>query len=326
MGYSGANRPPPKPLRDAQMGGASFVLGSFMKPSLSWGQQVALLLGRGLEVADKDSCAAFLANNNYYRFSGYARYFQVAPHRGDDAFRPGTTFDEIREIYEADEALRAELARPLACAELLLRTRTAYVIGQTYGPCGRYLEADFYTDVGDAEPTVEASLRDLERSKERHVLRYRTDGINSPRFTQLPIWSAVEAWSFGTLSKCIERGGKGELAGAVANSIGVAKGGFPYRVRALVYLRNRWAHHSRLWHHSVIDAGPTPNNVRVKAKRKAGQFGPRSVLDVIASLDDMLVRSKTADPVLPVLVGQHDRGSAFWKGLTDPQIPVDHKP
>lgn len=107
--------------------------------------------------------------------------------------------------------------------------------------------------------------------------------------------------------------------------MGVAKAGFAYRVRALVYLRNRCAHHSRLWHHSVIDAGPTPNNVRAKAKRLAGQFEPRSVLDVIASLDDVLVRSGIAEPVLPGLVLMHDQYSPFWQGLVDPKNPQDHK-
>ncbi|MGC9535644.1 Abi family protein [Streptomyces sp. UG1] len=63
---------------------------------------------------------------------------------------------------------------------------------------------------------------------------------------------AVEAWSFGTLSKAIERGAGGTLADAVATSVGVARAGFAYRVRSLVYLRNRCAHHSRLWHHSVL--------------------------------------------------------------------------
>ena len=100
--------------------------------------------------------------------------------------------------------------------------------------------------------------------------------------------------SFGTLSKAIERGGHGALADAVATSIGIVKTGFAYRAKALVYLRNRCANHSRLWHHSVIDAGPTPNNVRKKAKRIAGQFEPRSVLDVIASLDDMAARADVA--------------------------------
>lgn len=298
-----------------------------MKPSLTWDEQVALLArrGRGLIVDDEDACAAFLTATNYYRLSGYARYFQQAPEQGDDAFRPGTTFDEIRAIYEADEALRTMLLRPLARVELLLRTHVAYVIANLYGAYGSYLEQSFYTDTPTAEPTVEACLRDLERSRERHILRYKTADGDQNEFADLPVWSAVEAWSFGTLSRCIERGGQGALADAVATSLGIAKGGFAYRVRSLVYLRNRCAHHSRLWHHSVVDAGPTPNNVRAKAKRLAGQFEPRSVLDVIASLDDVLVKGKVSDPVLPALVERHDRASAFWQGLADPRNPRDHE-
>lgn len=139
------------------------------------------------------------------------------------------------------------------------------------------------------------------------------------------MWSAVEAWSFGTLSKCIERGDLGALAGPIANSLGVAHAGFASRVRALVYLRNRCAHHSRLWHHSVIDAGPTPNNVRTKAKRLAGNFDPRSVLDVVASLDDIVSRGSGGTPVLPVLIAERSADRAFWDGLRAPVRPKDHR-
>lgn len=279
------------------------------------------MAGRGLAVADESACASFLAATNYYRFSGYARYFQKAPHLGDDDFRPGVTFDEIRAVYDADEALRIALFRPLAQVELMLRSHVAHVIADGHGVYGRYLEESFYTDVRDREPAVESCLRDISRSKERHILHYCEAGVG---YSNLPVWSAVEAWSFGTLSKVIERGDGGGLAGAVAMSAGIAKGGFAYRVRALVYLRNRCAHHNRLWNHSVIDAGPTPNNVRKKAKRAAGQFEHRSVLDVIASLDDMAVRSRVADPILPQLVAEHKRDSTFWQGLADPQSPRDH--
>ena len=297
-----------------------------MKPSLSWAAQVALLRQRGLAISDEDACAAFLAAHNYYRLSGYMRYFQNAPHAGDTSFRPDTTFGEIRAIYDADEALRSVLTRRLGRAKVLLRAHTAHVVANEHGPSGRYLEAGFYVDAPNAEPTVESCLKDIERSRERHILRYTSTGAGRPDFTTLPVWSAVEAFSFGTLSRCIERGDRGSLADAVATSVGVAKGGFAYRVRALVYLGNRCAHHSRLWHHSVIDAGPTPNNVRVKAKQLAGQFEPRSVLDVIASLDDILVRGKAADPVLPEMVSLHDRASAFWQGLGHPVNPRDHGP
>ncbi len=306
------------------MGGASFFPGCRVKPSLSWDEQVGLMVRRGLAVADESACARFLAATNYYRFSGYARYFQQAPHLGDDDFRPGTTFDEIRAVYDADDALRTALVRPLAQVELMLRSHVARVIADEHGAYGRYLEQDFYTDVGDQEPTVESCLRDIERSKDRHILRYRNHGGTRADYSNLPVWSAVEAWSFGTLSKTIERGGRGSMTDAVATSVGVAKAGFAYRVRALVYLRNRCAHHSRLWHHSVLDAGPTPNNARTKAKKIAGQFEPRSVLDVITSLDDIAARGGLAEPLLPLLAAEHHRDSEFWLGLCKPQSPRDH--
>lgn len=171
-----------------------------MKPSLSWDEQVGLMVQRGLAVDNHDECIAFLAAHNCYRFSGYARYFQQAPDQGDDTFRPGSTFDEICLIYKADEAVRAMLVQPLARVEFLLRTHAAYVIANRHGPYGGYLEEDFYTDVGNGEPTVESCLRDLERSRERHILRYKKNGRGAD-FSELPVWSAVEAWSFGTLSK-----------------------------------------------------------------------------------------------------------------------------
>ena len=306
------------------MGGASFFPGYRMKPSLSWDEQVALMVSRGLAVRDADECARFLAATNYYRFSGYARYFQRAPHLGDDDFRQGVTFDDIRSVYDADEALRTMLAVPLARVELMLRSHVARVIADEYGAYGRYLEEGFYTEVGDREPTVESCLRDIERSRDRHILRYKGTGGDRADYREMPVWSAVEAWSFGTLSKVIERGGRGTVADSVATSVGVAKAGFAYRVKALVYLRNRCAHHSRLWHHSVIDAGPTPNNVRTKAKKLVGQFEPRSVLDAIASLDDVALRGGVAKPLLPRLVAGYEQDSEFWQGLRKPQNPRDH--
>lgn len=293
-----------------------------MKPSLLLSEQVALLVSRGLVIDDTAACTAFLRSTNYYRFSGYARYFQRAPHHGDDTFVAGTTFDDIRAVHDADEALHSALHLPLARAELLLRTHTARVIADRHGPYGGFLDEHFYTDVGSGERTVAACLRDIERSKDRHILRFRDS--TGRGYAALPVWSAVEAWSFGTLSKAVERGARGALAADVASSVGVAKAGFAYRIRALVYLRNRCAHHARLWHHSVLDAGPTPNNVRSKAKRVAGQFEPRSVLDVIASLDDLTARAGLDGSVLSALLTEHRTGSVFWDGLARPQAPRDH--
>nr|WP_255474745.1 Abi family protein [Glutamicibacter sp. JC586] len=172
--------------------------------------------------------------------------------------------------------------------------------------------------------TQPSCRREIARSRDRHILRYGNANDNGPPFEDLPVRSAAESWSFGTISKVIERGGRGALASSVAASIGVSKAGFPYRIRSLVYLRNRCAHHSRLWHHSVIDAGPTPNNVRSKAKRLYGQFQPRSILDSISSLDDMPARAHLASARFPALFEQYQNNTDFWIGLSHPQSPQDH--
>jgi len=51
---------------------------------------------------------------------------------------------------------------------------------------GRCLEEDFYTDAAASEPTVESCLKDIERSRERHILRYKAAGGGAPDFTALP--------------------------------------------------------------------------------------------------------------------------------------------
>ncbi|WP_228452369.1 Abi family protein [Rathayibacter toxicus] len=162
------------------------------KRSLSWDEQLALLRQRKLAIADEGTCKAFLAAENYYRFAGYARYFQKAPHDDDNDFLPGVTFDQIRALYDADEELRKILSGHLAYAEILLRSHTAYVIAHAYGPRGRYLDSSFYSNTPNMAPTVESLFRDIRRSKEQHILRFSTSNENE-LFAELPIWSAVDA-------------------------------------------------------------------------------------------------------------------------------------
>ncbi|MGL5829643.1 MAG: Abi family protein [Angustibacter sp.] len=292
-----------------------------MKPYLSCIEQVELLRSRGLEITDADECATFLEANNYYRFSGYARYFQQAPHLGGDDFRPGISFNKIRGIYRADEALRHDLLGALGGVELLLRAHFAGVVADQYGPYEEFLSEGFYLVARRGKPTHESCLEDIRRSQEFHITRHKIENHREVDYRELPVWSAVEVWSFGTLSKAIERGARGELAKAIAASVGVAREGFASRVKALVYLRNRCAHHSRLWHHSMIDAGATPNNLRGRAKRLAGQFSPQSVMDAIASLDDVSCRGGVAEPLLPLLV-ERGRENASGRGSLTRSRPV----
>jgi len=312
------------------MGGAFFCQDVAVKPWKSWSDQLDLMEQRGLLIADRTTCELRLSQVNYYRLAGYARYFQVAPHVADNRFVDGTTVEGIFELYDADEDLRGLLMQRLARVEIMLRTRYAYIVAEQSGPYGKYLKDSFFSGASTSESMARKCQEDLARSRERFIVRYRDEASPTP-YAHLPVWSAVEAFSFGTLSKCIERGDKGRLYANVAESLGVNKTGFVSRLRALVYLRNRCAHQARLWRHSVVDAGSTPNNIKGRAKRKIGQFDPRSVIDVLVSLDDLLEKASLGDGAIDWLLARHGASSLYLEGLRQPRnhrdgpLSVGHK-
>lgn len=127
------------------MGGAFSCLNGRMKQWLSWSDQLALLQERGLVVGDRAACEVRLRSVNYYRFSGYARYFQIAPHEGDSRFHAGTTFGDVWALVEADADLSAALMPRLGQVEIALRTRYAYVVGRDVGLGGNYLNDAFFS-------------------------------------------------------------------------------------------------------------------------------------------------------------------------------------
>ena len=80
-------------------------------------QQIALLKGRGLQIPDSTLAADFLYRNNYYRVSGYSLTL-----RSHDEFVPGTTFQNIIDIYEFDHALRHTLLKYIEVIEVTVKS------------------------------------------------------------------------------------------------------------------------------------------------------------------------------------------------------------
>lgn len=79
----------------------------FNKPPLTYEKQVELLLSRGLIVTDRKRAERYLANISYYRLSAY-----MLPYKKKengiiiDAFKEGTTWDDIYDLYVFDRKLR----------------------------------------------------------------------------------------------------------------------------------------------------------------------------------------------------------------------------
>jgi abortive infection bacteriophage resistance protein len=238
-----------------------------VKPALAIHQQIELLVQRGLPVplpSDSDwdtrqseyhSVMRLLVDNNYYRLSGYWRYFQIDPRKGDNQFAAATTIGHIEKVYTLDNQLRAILLEGLSVLEVTFRSRFAYYLAMNM-PGDSYRDRTSYIDDKYQHGKLRDSLvRDIEteldRSKERFVAHHRRGG------DLVPVWVAVEVLSFGTVSKMYRLLDNHTVRTAVSKSFGLPNPKFTASViRSFVVLRNICAHHARLWNR--VPGVPTP--------------------------------------------------------------------
>ena len=265
---------------------------------LSYDEQVERLQKRGLAVSDPIAAAEFLSRVNYYRFSGYFRYWQVDPMAGNNRFLDGSSFDVIQRLYEAEQDLVAVCDEVLHPIEVLLRTRFAYYYAQRVGAIGAFARGDGFTQSSDLndERVEEHALLNLDRSKEAFVSHYRDEiktgnAYSVKAYARMPIWVAVEAFSFGSLSRLIEASSKSGVLHDIAASMNVSPTTLPSQVRSFVYLRNRNAHCAKLWNHAVLDRPGLLPNIARRVKRDHRQFSDHSIYKIFVALDQVATKT-----------------------------------
>lgn len=283
--------------------------------------EVDLFVERGLVLDDRADCIELLSRVGYYHLSGYARFFQVDPARGDNTFQAGTTLTQIRDLQELDELLRHMCLRYLGRVETALRTTFALRFGELVGAYGALMSPDTYHSTGArGVPVEELVMADLVRCKAKFVTRHQDQSDPSRSYTDLPVWAAVEALSFGTLSKCIEHTVNAEVAKTIASDFSVNHTGFSSQVRSFVSLRNECAHHSRLWNDVSKNPASVPNNLLGRAKRRMGQFDNQSRYHLFVALDRFSPgRIPGAPSLLDSVEALMDTNPDFSAGLLKPK-------
>lgn len=224
---------------------------AFTKPPLSYPDQVALLVSRGLNVYDQTKAASFLRCTNYYRLSAYCVPFEIKRHQ----FKENVDFESLCGLYEFDRRLRSIIDEAIEMIEISMRASIAYYIAHNHGAFAHEQDTIFFDRCKGRHPEwLEQVHKETERSKETFIQHYRNTYADFPA---LPIWMAVEVMSFGALSQLFHNLRRGD-------QIGIAKGmGFHHRILAswlhtFTYVRNLCAHHSRLWNRELAIAMVLP--------------------------------------------------------------------
>ena len=236
---------------------------NYTKPALSFNQQAQRLISRGLIVHDPGELESYLSVVNYYRLSVYWYiYKQIDPITGEEKFKPGTSFETIRNHYEFDRQLRLLMLDAIERIEVaIFRTQLVEVNTITYGPFGYTDKRNYNPKCSDGEfRKLMSDIHDDEvRSYEEFIQRYRAKYIGEPH---LPLWMVTELMSFGQLLTLYR---KQHLA--IKQNISHKYNLFPMVLDSwllvLNAVRNSCAHHNRIWNR------PLPLTVRLPDRKYA---------------------------------------------------------
>ena len=126
----------------------------YNKPPLTYTEQMELLKSRGMTIPDEKRAERLLANISYYRLSAY-----MLPYKKSedgmilDAFKTGTTWDMIYNLYVFDRKLRLLVFDAIERLEVSIRTQIIYQLSHKYG--------SHWQDRPDIfNPPTEITLRD----------------------------------------------------------------------------------------------------------------------------------------------------------------------
>lgn len=241
----------------------------YAKPPVTFSDQVTLLESRGLVVPDKKRAEHFLSHLNYYRFAGY-----VLPFEQDHAshqLRPGTTFDQVLDLYIFDRELRLLLLDAIERIEVSVRTQWAYYFAHATNAHG-YLNPTHSSSARIYARNLATLERELERSSETFIKHFRQK-YTDPDLP--PIWAACEVMTMGLLSNWYSTLRPIAIRKKIANTYLLDQQVLESVLHHLSYIRNVCAHHSRLWNRSVVVTFSVPHRPKPLAASIPGKVDRR---------------------------------------------------
>ena len=265
----------------------------------SYEEQIELLRFRGLIISNIDSARQSLAHLNYYRLQLYSRAFLTE--NESKRFRHGVRIEEILELYAFDQKLRGLTLAATKIVEVSVRSRLAYIMGHRLGPTG-YLNTTNYRSFSQAIKTLAGIRSEITRSREPFLLPFNSseEGMNS-----LPIWIAVEAFSFGSTSKIYANLADSDILKEVAATYSLNEVLMVPALHHLNTARNMVAHHAQFWNLRIQEKLKIPNKdpaeLRQSLQHNADSPGCYNTLTLLM----YMVQKVSPDSQLTVVVREH---------------------
>lgn len=236
-------------------------------------QQLARLQARGMAIADPETARFYLSHIGYYRLRGYWIPFEDAPPAdGEHAFKPGTTFDQVLNLYTFDRELRLLIIDAIERIEISVRNQWVDVLAANDG-AHAYLKSGLFQGHRQYGRSLAEIAGEFERSREGYIRHYKKK-YKEPDLP--PIWAAVGIMTLGQFSHWLSNLKRKSTKARIAKVYGLDESVLTSFLHHLTVIRNICAHHGRLWNSELtvtmelprskpqalvanIEHGPDPN-------------------------------------------------------------------
>ncbi len=263
----------------------------YTKEAKTCEEQADILLQRGL-IVDREKLIAVLSQVNYYRLSTYLYTYRDI----GNTLKRDTNLDQILRIMEFDHELRTLLLDIIEGIEILVRTRLAYFFSLKHGPFAWTDSVHFpnfnakYDDFGRWQAKLTEQTRRARDQKANEDTVVHFFWKYGDCHDHLPVWILTEIMDFGaTLS--FYRGVETHIRKNVALSFNQPEEVVLSWLLGLNTIRNRCAHHSRLWNWQLGIPIKLPNTRKYKEwnipELSNRQLG--SILYICAWMSDELI-------------------------------------
>jgi abortive infection bacteriophage resistance protein len=213
----------------------------YVKPALSYADQLQQLKDRGLIIGNDSKALHLLKNISYYRLSGYF-YPMLDNPKSAQNFKPGSTFKNGFKLYCFDRELRKMILSELEKIEVAVRAIMIYTLSHLHGPFW-YSNPAIFKDAGKFTSTLTKIQEEFNRSDEVFILEFKKKYLDPLP----PSWMILEITSFGSLSMLYKNLLYPHDKRDIAHYFGLDDSTFESWLHSLAYVRNVCAHHSRLW-------------------------------------------------------------------------------
>ncbi|MBR1519707.1 MAG: Abi family protein [Bacteroidaceae bacterium] len=169
----------------------------YNKYATTYDEQIRILLGRGIAIADENKARECLADIGYYRLGFYIFPFELTypllDHRRSHHVQQGTTMEDVVSLYYFDLDLRNILNRYLSRIEVALRTTFVYELSTKYASDPYWfvnpliVSAQFIADFPGAAYNAIKKRPTIKRHHLKYVGQYA------------PAWKTMEYMTLGNL-------------------------------------------------------------------------------------------------------------------------------